>query len=230
MAGKLEFREKLAGILNLCKTRNNQIEKNAVEDYFKEDKLSREQMDLVFDYLLAQNIIVKNYIKTGGTVTATEENPEPILSPEEQQYLHTYEKELAQMKDDTPMPSYLKKVLQIAKELHRPEIFLGDLVQEGNVGLMTAMTQESYTEETLLSAARESMQSLLESQSELHKKDKRMADRVNDLDQQIQKLTQELGRKITVDELATHLKITEEEIADILKLAGEDIPPETEAE
>lgn len=230
MAGKLEFREKLAGIVNLCKAGNNQIEQNEVEEYFKEDKLSDEQMELVFDYLLAQNIIVKNYIKTGGTVTATEENPETVLTLEEQQYLHTYEEELTRMKEDTPLPSYLKKVLQMAKKLHRPEIFLGDLVQEGNVGLMTAMTQESYTEETLLRAARESMQSLLESQSELRKKDKRMADRVNDLDQQIQQLTQELGRKITVEELAAHLKITEEEIADILKLAGEEIPPETEPE
>ena len=31
MAGKLEFREKLAGILEFCKKKDNQIEKNEVE-------------------------------------------------------------------------------------------------------------------------------------------------------------------------------------------------------
>ncbi|XCP84931.1 sigma-70 domain-containing protein [Roseburia hominis] len=225
MAGKLEFREKLAGIQSLCKSKNNQIEKSEVEEYFQEDNLSREQMDLVFDYLLSQNIVVKNYIKTGGAVIQAEENEEIALSAEEQQYLSTYEEELRQMKDNPFLKNCLQNVIQIANELHRPEIFLGDMVQEGNVGLMTAMSQENYTEATLLKAARENIQALLESQTETRKKDRRMADRVNDLDQQIQQLTQDLGRKITVDELATHLNITEEEIADILKLAGEDLPP-----
>lgn len=224
MAGKLEFREKLAGILKLGESKGRQIDKSEVEEYFREDKLSKEQMELVFDYLLSQNIVVKNYIKTGGSVITSEKTEETPLSPEEQQYLRTYEEELRQMKDDAAMSSYLQKVVELAKELHRPELFLGDLIQEGNVGLMTAMSQEGYTEETLLQAARENMQSLLESQTEIRKKDKRMADRVNDLDAQIQKLTKELGRKITVDELAAHMKLTEEEIGDILKLAGEELP------
>ena len=55
--------------------------------------------------------------------------------------------------------------------------------------------------EALLSMAKESMQALLESQEETKKQDNRMVEKVNDLDEQIKKLSDELGRKVSVDEL-----------------------------
>ena len=63
MAERLEFREKLAGILALCASQNNITDKTTVEEYFAEDNLSKEQMELVFDYLLSQKVIVKGYVK-----------------------------------------------------------------------------------------------------------------------------------------------------------------------
>ena len=70
------------------------------------------------------------------------------------------------------------------------------------------------------------MQALLESQEETKKQDNRMVEKVNDLDEQIKKLSEEMGRKVSVDELEEFLDITEDEISDILKLAGEELPPE----
>lgn len=63
MAERLEFREKLAGILTLCESQNNITDKATVEAYFAEDNLSAEQMELVFDYLLSKKVIVKGYVK-----------------------------------------------------------------------------------------------------------------------------------------------------------------------
>ena len=103
---------------------------------------------------------------------------------------------------------------------------LGDLVQEGNMGLMLAMEDHADDTEALLSMAKESMQALLESQEETKKQDNRMVEKVNDLDEQIKKLSDELGRKVSVDELEEFAGITEDEISDILKLAGEELPPE----
>ena len=57
MAERLEFREKLAGILTLCESQNNITDKATVEAYFAEDNLSAEQMELVFDYLLSKKVI-----------------------------------------------------------------------------------------------------------------------------------------------------------------------------
>lgn len=51
-----------------------------------------------------------------------------------------------------------------------------------------------------------------------------MVEKVNDLDEQIKKLSDELGRKVSVDELEEFAGITEDEISNILKLAGEELP------
>ena len=77
--------------------------------------------------------------------------------------------------------------------------------------------------------ARESMQAMVEAQTEVKLQDQKMADKVNDLDEKIKKLTEEMGRKISVDELAELLEISEEEIEDIIRLAGEDLE-ETEGQ
>ena len=63
MAERLEFREKLSGVLTLCESQNNITDKATVEAYFAEDNLSAEQMELVFDYLLSKKVIVKGYVK-----------------------------------------------------------------------------------------------------------------------------------------------------------------------
>ena len=77
MAERLEFREKLSGILTLCESQNNITDKATVEAYFAEDNLSAEQMELVFDYLLSKKVIVKGYVKAGGSIKNTENTEEP---------------------------------------------------------------------------------------------------------------------------------------------------------
>lgn len=94
------------------------------------------------------------------------------------------------------------------------------------MGLMLAMEEHEGDMEALLSMAKESRQALLESQEETKKQDNRMVEKVNDLDEQIKKLSEEMGRKVSVDELEEFLDITEDEISDILKHGGEELPPE----
>ncbi len=227
MAERLEFREKLAGILALCASQNNITDKTTVEEYFAEDNLSKEQMELVFDYLLSQKVIVKGYVKAGGSIKNAEK-PEDVVryTQEEQDYLNLYEQDLKGLREGDPLKELLPAILSMAKEMHRTDIYIGDLVQEGNMGLMLAMEEHEGDMEALLSMAKESMQALLESQEETKKQDNRMVEKVNDLDEQIKKLSEEMGRKISVDELEEFLDITEDEISDILKLAGEELPPE----
>ena len=227
MAERLEFREKLAGILALCASQNNITDKTTVEEYFAEDNLSKEQMELVFDYLLSQKVIVKGYVKAGGSIKNAEK-PEDVVryTQEEQDYLNLYEQDLKGLREGDQLKELLPAILSMAKEMHRTDIYIGDLVQEGNMGLMLAMEEHEGDMEALLSMAKESMQALLESQEETKKQDNRMVEKVNDLDEQIKKLSEEMGRKVSVDELEEFLDITEDEISDILKLAGEELPPE----
>ena len=189
--------------------------------------MSKEQMELVFDYLLSQKVIVKGYVKAGGSIKNAEK-PEDVVryTQEEQDYLNLYEQDLKGLREGDPLKELLPAILSMAKEMHRTDIYIGDLVQEGNMGLMLAMEEHEGDMEALLSMAKESMQALLESQEETKKQDNRMVEKVNDLDEQIKKLSEEMGRKVSVDELEEFLDITEDEISDILKLAGEELPPE----
>ena len=50
MADRLQFKEKLAGVLALAEDQNGKITVDEVEKYFEEDGLSQEQMNLVCDH------------------------------------------------------------------------------------------------------------------------------------------------------------------------------------
>ena len=248
MSGKTEFLEKLNGLLKMAQAQGGQITIDDVKAYFSEDALTEEQIELVFDYLLAQKVAVKGYVKMNLA-----DNEE--FSEEEKAYLEEYEVDLGAFQkiseeeqkemygqaaagNETAkrklIESYLKKVVEIAKEMHKPEVFLGDLIQEGNLGLvlgveMLAASDVSNAHEIITQQIRQSMQMLLEEQAELTSRDKKMVEKVQALDEGIQNLTEELGRKVTIDELAIYMGMEIEEIEDILKLAGEDSEPEEEA-
>lgn len=121
---------------------------------------------------------------------------------------------------------YLPMVVEIAKELHEPGIYLGDMVQEGNVSLILALdmlTDAASAEMVIREEVRQGILAMKEEQKEAKRRDKKMEQRVNDLDDSLHKMAEEKGRAITMDELAEYLKISEEEILDIMKLAGEDL-------
>jgi DNA-directed RNA polymerase specialized sigma subunit len=55
-----------------------------------------------------------------------------------------------------------------------------------------------------------------------------MVEKVSALDEAIKTLTEELGRKVSLEELAVYMGLTEEEIEDILRLTGEEAEEDTE--
>ena len=225
MEDKLQFRKKLAEILEFCAARNNIVERGDVEDFFGADSLTAEQLELVFDYLLSQKVIVKGYIKAGGSVFAAEKT-DSVLSEEEVQYLKIYESDLGAMKPSDAFYNILPKVVEIAKKIHVPEVFIGDLIQEGNMGVMLASADGEENETELLRMAEESMQMMIESLSEEKVQDQKRVDKVQELDDQIEKITKEMGRKVTVDELAQFMDKSVDDIMDVIRLAGEEIDDE----
>lgn len=221
MDGKVRFQQKLVELLEFCRAKENAIEKTEVEAFFADDNLTEEQMILVFDYLLSQKVMVKRYMKAGITL---EETPELLpLTDEEREYLEMYETDLASMRGEDLLTRLLPEVIGIAKEMNHVDVFLGDLIQEGNMGLMAAISEGLEEREHLLRMVRESIQLFLESQTEMKRQDQKMADKVNHLEEEIKKLTEEMGRKITIDELSQMTQISEEEIEDILRMAGEEV-------
>ena len=248
MEGRAEFINKLNGLVAVAKQQGDQITIDEVKTYFSDTGLTDEQLELVFDYLLAQKIVVKGYLK----MTKVEE--EITYTDEEKAYLEEYlhdlqafqvvsdgEKETLfkellsgnERAKDRLTEIYLREVVELAKMMYHPEIFLGDMIQEGNVGLilgLNMLTDVASAHETIVNQVKQCMQMLIEEHTEVKNRDNKMVEKVTMLDESIQALTEEMGRKVSIDELAVYMGMTEEEIEDILRLMGEESEPEEEQE
>ena len=248
---KAEFLEKLSGLVQMAKAQESQITIDEVKAYFDGMDLTEDQMELVFDYLLAQKVVVKGYLKLNEEV---EEEEKIVFTAEEEAYLKEYEEDLKAFRPESEgeretlfakviagddnarnrlIEIYLKDVIEVAKEMYHQDVFLGDLVQEGNVGLILGldMLQDvNGAHEQLVAQMKECMQALIEEQTELKSQDNKMIEKVSALDESIKSLTEELGRKVSIDELAVYMGLDEEEILDILKLTGEETEEDEEEE
>ena len=249
MEARAEFLKKLNGLVAVAKGQGDQITIDEVRAYFADAALTEEQLELVFDYLLAQKVVVKGYIKM------TEAVEEKITYTEEEEaYLKEYLNDLEAFKEEKAGEKeslfakliggdasaknrltelYLKEVVEIAKEMYHPEIFLGDIIQEGNVGLILGvdmLADVATAHETIVNQVKQCIQMLIEEHAEVKSRDNKMVEKVTMLDESIKTLTEELGRKVTIDELAVYMGMTEEEIDDILRLMGEESEEEEEAE
>ena len=234
MADRLKFQEKLNGILNLTQNQGGRISLEDVEKYFEEDHLSEEQMNLVCEYLMSQKMAVTGYVQARGTVIERgEEQRKEQLNREEQLYVEEYLGNLDQMVEhsveEARMAYYLPKVVEEAMKLHRADIFIGDMIQEGNLSLMLALNeipQSPDEEEKILEEVRAGIFAMAEAQKETKRQDNKMVERVTELDDTIKSLKEEMGRKVSIDEVAERLGVSEDEIEDILKLAGEEVKEE----
>ena len=249
MEARAEFLKKLNGLVAVAKGQGEQITIDEVRAYFADAALTEEQLELVFDYLLAQKVVVKGYIKM------TEAAEEKITYTEEEEaYLKEYLNDLEAFKEEKAGEKeslfakliggdasaknrltelYLKEVVEIAKEMYHPEIFFGDIIQEGNVGLILGLdmlADVATAHETIVNQVKQCIQMLIEEHAEVKSRDNKMVEKVTMLDESIKTLTEELGRKVTIDELAVYMGMTEEEIDDILRLMGEESEEEEEAE
>ncbi len=249
MEARAEFLKKLNGLVAVAKGQGDQITIDEVRAYFADAALTEEQLELVFDYLLAQKVVVKGYIKM------TEAAEEKITYTEEEEaYLKEYLNDLEAFKEEKAGEKeslfakliggdasaknrltelYLKEVVEIAKEMYHPEIFLGDIIQEGNVGLILGLdmlADVATAHETIVNQVKQCIQMLIEEHAEVKSRDNKMVEKVTMLDESIKTLTEELGRKVTIDELAVYMGMTEEEIDDILRLMGEESEEGEEAE
>ena len=120
---------------------------------------------------------------------------------------------------------YMKEVLKIAKELHDGEVFLGDMVSEGNIGLIGAL--ESLEEAEDISAflsgeIRNAILLLLEEQTDQKQSDDILVEKVRNLEHKIKEIMDDDDDKYSAEELSAFLDMDLEEIQGILRLTGED--------
>lgn len=245
MIEQSQFRKKLEELLEQADAQDKRLTNEQIKEFFAEDGLTEEQMLLVYDFLMSQKIVVSGYYKQESQDRKVQAD-ESKFTDEERQYLEEYTEDLKAMKPETEgeraellkkaaeqdalaksrlIELYLPQVVEIAKELHEEGIYLGDCVQEGNVSLILAldMLPEEDADTFIQHEIRHGILAMMEEHKELKRRDKKLENQVNNLDETLHKMADEKGRGITMSELAEHMKISEDEILDIIKLAGEEM-------
>ena len=169
-----EFQDKLKEIQTLAMKNGKQVQAELVEQFFGEEGMDQEKLKKVFDFLEIQGITVHGYSKKSGDfskefqsqgdIEPVEEVQQVPLTAEEEEYLSEYLETFGEIDDfdreqlflalragedvkERILKSYQREVVEIARELHSGEIFFGDLLQEGNMGLLMALEQAAEKEE-----------------------------------------------------------------------------------
>lgn len=228
MNQELRFLEKLRELKVVLSGANKKMTDDEIRVYFENQDLSPQQLQMIRDYMKEDD---KNEDEL------TEEDLDYLKDCEESYAgipmldtsdLILYQKVINKDRQAYEMlaAEYMPKVLDIAKAHKVEGVFLGDLVSEGLIGLTEGLTMIRHARsahDEIMNAIRKSIRLyLMEREAELSH-DNSIIDKVRRMDEALNVLKEDLGRKVYIEEVAEYMKITEEEVWDILKLTGEDV-------
>lgn len=248
MQEKEKFLETLGAIVEIAKTQDGILTQEEIQEYFKGADLTKNQMDAIYAYLAENKIRVKGFF-----YASKEEREEPEVSQGEDTrqkdsiYLKMYLEDLSFIEPELPGETerlylrmrggeetarerlvnvWLKKVVDLARDYQNQGVFLEDLVQEGNIGLLSGLEnllkiQEHLdAEEYLKEAVCQSMENLIDDSMEEDDLENIILARANLISQAARALEEDLGRPATLQELSEYTKIPLEEMDGLLKLQG----------
>ncbi len=240
MENRFIFREVLSEIKTAADQAGGVITKEEVRKRLSHLPLEESHLQMVFSYLTDQGIRVPD------------DDAEAAELPEEQpdRSLALYLEELEQLaassgEDETKLLArilegdaeardrlierYLPLICEMAGEYEGDEVAAEDLIQEGNLGLLTALAELSQFENPaachahLLNGINQAMQDAIEEGQEQKKRNNGIADRVNHLNEAVGNLERDLERKVSIEELSAYLDMPLEEIRDVLRMSGDQI-------
>ena len=237
------FLKNMEEMIAIAKTNGNQIDHKELLDYFSDYNLNEEAKKLLIASFIEAGIRVLGVVEA-QIVAEEAAEAKANVSEEEQGAIRFYEEELSQMdlpgeeeqkelitswladKEDgeAVIESFLPQILEIARNHMGKGVLFGDLVQEGNIGLLEAMAiyQDGDAEGFLAhakSAVEDSILDAIAMQRGSDSVGEAMAIKANRLDDASTFLSKELGREPKIEELAKYLSMTEEEVKDIMKIS-----------
>lgn len=239
MEKEILFAKTLEEVRRLAKKQGNCVSKEQIEEAFAEMKLSKEQMELVFDYLQNHKIGIDSQV-----------NLDDYLTEEEINYIDAYLEELKLIKEVSEgekeaitlsamagdmqaqkrlMEVYLPQVVEIAKLYSGQGVFLEDLIGEGNlavasgVGMLGCLENASEAQGMLGKMIMDAMEDYINESRNEAQADKKVLDKVNQVADQARELAGQLQRKVTIEELAEETKMSESAILEAIRMSGDNI-------
>lgn len=131
--------------------------------------------------------------------------------------------------------TFLKDVVRWAKPYHDGAVYMTDLIQEGNMALIGGVENFDYAKaltldnpvkklrDYLRKTVTEAVQNAIYSQESENNVGYKISGRVNAVNDCAKELSEELGRKVTMEEVAEKMEMTYEEIKEIVDLSSNKI-------
>ena len=234
-----EFAETLKYVTRLARENKNVISKEQVDDAFSELDLDEKQLQMVYVYLNQHNIGIDEAIDTSDNLTTEENNylQDYLESLEGLDKLSDGEKEAAAMAaiagdknaQDKLIENYLPLVVDVARMYAEQGVFLEDLIGEGNVALTKGVTmldavgEPSEVESFLYKLMLDAMEKIIEENLAEDTGMQKVLNLVNEVNDKAKELSEDLRRKVTVEELMEETGWDEEKIRDAIKFSGDNI-------
>lgn len=241
------FRNQLEELVKTARRQGMYLSEDQIKESFSDLADNEDKLKLIQDYLREQKIAI-------GEENAMEQ----FLSEEDKRFLDQY---LAEIEENAKVSEeekreiilsamaeseeaqarlveiFLPDVAQIAKLYTGQGVYLEDLIGEGNVALLSAVTMFSCLEDASEAEGfigkflMDAMERFLENEEDAQKIDDKVLDKVNDVAKAAKELSEEMRRKVSVSELAKESGFSEDEIRETLRVCGNQIEEiETEKE
>lgn len=245
MNKELLFAQTLEQVKKLAAKQGNCISEEQVQEAFAPLAFSGEQLQMVYDYLLKHKIGIGQPLDMDDYLTEEEKNylEEYLEEVEALGSLTEGEKEgytLSAMAGDTGAQArltegFLKDVADIAKLYAGQGVYLEDLIGEGNVALAVGVTMLGCAENAkeaqgmLMKMVMDAMEDYIAENAAAEKIDQKIVNKVNKVSEKARELSEELRRKVTVEELSQESGLSVNQIREAMRLSGNKIE-EIEAE
>lgn len=246
-----KFLEMLHDILEIAKTQENILDKDEIRKYFGDAKLEETQYDLIYDYLVKNQIHIKGVLPSFSSKTREKKGMNGHeRENEDSAYLKMYLEEISGIKEmteeeerqlyrdflegrkeagDRLTKGWLSRIVSYARGYQNQGVFVEDLVQEGNMGLLMgleelqSMEKEIDAAEYLKEYICKKMENLIDEAMEETDMEETIAGRMNLLHQAAGHMAEDLGRVPDIRELSEYTHMEEAEIQELFRLAKENL-------
>jgi len=231
-----EFIKRIYELTELALDQENVIFDEQLYAIFPEVKDDENKKKVIMEFLKEKHIGLNEKLSI-----------DEIISKDEKKYLDFYLEELDEITPLTPgereafmlsamadnedaqgviLQDTLKNVIEIAKLYVGQGVLLEDLIGEGNLALITAVTllggaENAKEAEGILAAQiMDAMQDLIAEAMDANAHDEKLVAKVEKVSKAARELADTLGRKVTVEELMAEYKMSRDYIINALKLTA----------
>ena len=237
-----KFLQDLATLMQIAKTNGNRITKEEIKEYFADLCPEESQRALIYRYMVDNGITIPGYEIWDEPISEEEyQEEDEVESAIVSIYMEELKDKNGLSEEQEPLvarkmlagdeearalliESNLNLVTEIAKEYKKKKLSMGDLIQEGNIGLLmgaaeydlsTGVSFHSYICDSIRKAIEEALKEDIKETASA----KKVANQANELSDLAEEMAQELEREATPKELADRLGITEDQVREIMKIS-----------